>query len=306
MLILTNLEGGVGIPAARTILTHGGSALDAVEQGIRTVEADETIDSVGSSGYPNLLGKVECDAAIMDGETRQSGAVGALQGYRHPIAIARKLMETLPHVFLVGNGAARFAEELKAERSAPSPGPIQDQYQRWVKTVIPDSVALESEHEPLTPYIWKTADLWKSRDTTIFLVQDREGKLAGGASTSGWPYKYPGRLGDSPVIGAGLYVDNRYGGCACTFTGEMTIRAGTARSVVLYLKYGATIEEACHEAVQDLQQLRGGYLGPVVIHALARDGSVCVVTTHDLARRVDYWLWSEADLEPNRLWPIIG
>jgi L-asparaginase len=134
------------------------------------------------------------------------------------------------------------------------------------------------EQIPLAPLVsFKTrSDL--SKGTVTFLVRDREGHLCGGVSTSGWAYKYPGRLGDSPVIGAGLYVDNRYGGAACTHTGEMTIRAGTTRSIVLYMKKGATVVEACNEAAADLRELQGGYLGPVIIQAIDKHGETCSVT----------------------------
>jgi L-asparaginase len=130
------------------------------------------------------------------------------------------------------------------------------------------------------------------RGTVCFLVRDHDGNWAGGASSSGWAYKYPGRLGDSPIIGAGLYVDNRYGAAACTHIGEMTVRAGTCRAVVAYLKKGATVEEACAEAVDDLRRLRGGFFGPVVIHAVDADGNPCVVAV-DMDRTVDYWFWRE-------------
>jgi N4-(beta-N-acetylglucosaminyl)-L-asparaginase len=116
--------------------------------------------------------------------------------------------------------------------------------------------------------------------------------LAGGTSSSGLARKYPGRIGDSAVIGAGLYVDNRHGACACTHTGEMTIRAATARSVVLAMAKGATVDEACREALEDLRALEEGYLGPVVIHAIARDGRPFVTSNQDLGDSITWGLWS--------------
>ena len=120
-----------------------------------------------------------------------------------------------------------------------------------------------------------------AKGTTVLLCINKQGQLAGGTSTSGWAHKYPGRLGDSPVIGAGLYVDQRYGACACTHTGEMTIRAGTARAVVAAMRFGLSVEEACHEAMADMARLREGFLGSVVIHALSPQGETCVLSTHD-------------------------
>jgi beta-aspartyl-peptidase (threonine type) len=131
-----------------------------------------------------------------------------------------------------------------------------------------------------------------SHGTTVFLVRSKDGNLAGGVSTSGWAYKYPGRLGDSPIIGAGLYVDNRYGAVACSHTGEMTIRAGTSRAIIAYIKKGATVEEACHEALDDLRALKGGYIGRVVIHAMDKDGKPCVVGL-GFEEEVPYWYWRE-------------
>ncbi len=132
------------------------------------------------------------------------------------------------------------------------------------------------------------------------MAKDKNGNLAGGVSTSGWAYKYPGRLGDSPIIGAGLYVDNRYGGAACTHTGEMTIRASTARSVVLYMKKGASVEESCQEAMQDLSDLKGGYLGPVIIHAIDRKGNPYVMTSGGDSGDGGWW-WSQELSEPIEL-----
>jgi beta-aspartyl-peptidase (threonine type) len=125
-----------------------------------------------------------------------------------------------------------------------------------------------------------------------FLVRSSEGNLAGGVSTSGCAYKYPGRLGDSPIIGAGLYVDNRYGAVACTHTGEMTIRAGTSRAIIAYIKKSATLEEACHEALDDLRTLKGGQLGRVVIYAIDSGGTPYVVSL-GLEERIPYWFWTE-------------
>ena len=110
------------------------------------------------------------------------------------------------------------------------------------------------------------------RDTTVYLAQDGTGNICSGVSTSGWAWKYPGRLGDSPIIGAGSYADRRYGAAACTHTGEMTIRAGTARAVVLYLKMGLDLDDALAEAGRDLAGLEGGQEGTVVIHAVDSRG----------------------------------
>src|SRR5882757_8911581 len=115
MILVTNNEGTVGVPTTARMLADGAAALDAIEAGIRLIEADPTVRTVGRGGWPNLLGEMELDACMMDGSTLRTGAVGALQGYLHPVSVAREIMRRLPHEFLVGDGAARFAREIGAE-----------------------------------------------------------------------------------------------------------------------------------------------------------------------------------------------
>ena len=153
---------------------------------------------------------------------------------------------------------------------------------------------------PLAPHAWSTARRIAGRDTVIFLAIDREGGMAAGTSTSGWSYKYPGRLGDSPIIGAGLYADCRLGACGCTHTGEMTIRAATAVSVVRCMKRGATVREACHEAAGDLRDLRNGLLGQVAIHAIDRTGTLAVLSVGPTGPPPAYWVWTDGAAGPER------
>lgn len=290
--LLTNDEGGVGVRPALAALECGRSALDAVELGIRAVEADPAVRSVGVGGAPNLLGEMELDASIMDGGTLQTGAVAALKGFLHPISVARQVMARLPHVLLVGAGAARFAAEIGAERGETLSSEARADYARWLAGRLSPDLAAAWPDLPLAALAWPSNGAPAPGGTTIFLARDGQGRMAGGVSTSGWAYKYPGRAGDSPIIGAGLYVDERYGAVACTHTGEMTIRAGTARAVVAYLKMGATVEEACREAADDLRRLRGGFLGAVVIHVLDRQGQPFVLSLD--APGAGYWWWDGA------------
>ena len=290
--VLVNDEGGVGIAAAVEALRDNAPPLDAVERGIRVVERDATVRSVGYGGSPNLRGEMECDAAIMEGTTLRAGAVGALKGYGNPVSVARQVMERTPHVILVREGAALFAEEIGADsRDMLSEEALSD-YRTWLARHTTPDILERWPKIPLVEYAWMAARGSETRGTTVFLARDADGHMAAGVSTSGLAYKYPGRVGDSAVIGAGLYVDDRYGAVACTHTGEMTIRAATARSVVIYLKTGASLYDACHEALKDLHALRAGYLGPVVIHAMDKDGTPCVVSVgHDGV--VPYWYWTE-------------
>jgi len=297
MIILTNGEGKIGFKPAVDTLQAGKSALDAVEIGIREVERDPAIRSVGRGGHPNLLGEVECDAAIIDGATRQAGAIGGQRGYLHAISTARHVMDKLPHVFITGQGTALFSRESGGEPAEMLTEQSAMEHETWLDNQVashlrnnwPES-GLKSD---LAGYVWRSGEDLTARGTTIYLAIDNQGHIAAGASTSGWARKYPGRIGDSSVIGAGLYADDRYGACGCTHTGEMTIRACTARSVVLYMKKGATVVEACHEALIDLTDLRGGYLGPVAIHAIDHRGTPFVLGTHDLDREIFYCFWDD-------------
>jgi beta-aspartyl-peptidase (threonine type) len=301
-MVLVNCEGAVGMAAAKAVLERGASALDAVEAGIRVVEADVSVDSVGRGGAPDLLGVVSCDAAVMDGATGRAGAVGNLRYFLYAVSVARQVMERLPHVMLVGEGAERFAREIGAERAQMLTEEARARYERWMTEHAHASVRAELPEADLVRLAWESSREKAVGGTVVFLSRDGNGDIAVGTSTSGWAQRYPGRLGDSPVIGAGLYADNRCGACGCTHVGEMTIRASTARSVVLYMKAGASVREACLEAVRDLRALKAGFIGPVVIHAIDRQGSPYVVGTGPVVKGLDYYYWGggSADVQMHK------
>lgn len=287
--ILVNGEGGVGVQTAIDAILSGRSALDAVEAGIRVVELDSSVRTVGFGGAPNILGEMECDASIMCGATFRTGAVGALKDYLHPISVARQVMERTPHVMVVGEGAKIFAAEIGECKANLLSDEARDDYNRWIQEHVPDS---DWQHIALSRLVWSSVNPETARGTTCFLARTNDQLWGGGVSTSGWAYKHPGRLGDSSIIGAGLYVDNRYGAVACTHTGEMTVRAGTARAVIAYLKKGASSEEACLEALDDLRALKGGHLGPVVVHVIDREGTPFVASI-GLQDSTPFWFWRE-------------
>ncbi len=297
MIVIANRAGTAGVPLTAQMVARDASALDAVEAGIRLVESDEGVRSVGRGGWPNLLGEVQLDASIMDGRTLRAGAVGALQGYAHPISIARAVMERLPHVLLVDTGAARFAREIGAENGDNLVPDSRAAWERWFDRELTADEKAGWPDVPLTELCKHAIDPEISRDTTVFLALDGTGDIAAGTSTSGWGWKYPGRLGDSPLIGAGSYADNRYGACACTGMGEMTMRAGTARSVVLYMKKGASVADAVYEAVEDMRSLQGGVLGCVIVHAIDARGDAKVVSVNGEPAH-HYWLWRDGDQSP--------
>lgn len=274
MTVIASSNGQVGIQEAMRVLKDGGSAVDAVEAGIRPVESNPEDHTVGYSGLPNLLGEVELDASVMDGRTLQAGAVGAVRNYEHAISIARKVMEELPHVLLAGTGAERFAKEMQfPEKNLLTPEAArvwQEIFEQRAPSVYRERLKyLDS----IRRFAKLAADPERPNETVNFIARDAQGNLATGVSTSGWSWKYPGRLGDSPVIGAGNYADNRYGAAACTGRGEMAMRCCTAHSVVMYLKMGMTLMEAGSAATLDLAYLVDPYFGRVSIIAMDAEGN---------------------------------
>lgn len=276
MIVLASGNGATALPEAMRILRRGGSALDAVEAASRIVEADPADTSVGRGGWPNILGTVEVDASIMDGTTLRAGTVGAVRGYLHPISIARAVMERLPHVMLVGDGAMRFAEEIGAERAALL---TRRTRRLWVDFLaqVKETPASVRRRKALAPVVMRTVGL-ERKGTVNFIAIDRRGRMASAVTTSGWGYKYPGRLGDSPIIGAGNYCDGRYGGAACTGFGELAMRALTAKSTVDRLARGMSALGAARRAIADVNALEPRDPPAMNVIVLARDGSYAAAT----------------------------
>lgn len=300
-MLVANGEGASGVVPAADLLRQGASGLDAIEAGIRIVEANPKVRSVGPGSWPNILGILQLDAAVMDGRTRRSGAVGALEGFVHPISVARAVMARLPHEILVGDGAARFAREIGAEPIRDPEDPVVGEHWREILGKLklsPEELTQDPNHA-LIDLTRAAMDPELIRDTTVYLAGDASGNLCSGASTSGWGWKYPGRLGDTPIIGAGSYADARFGAVACTHTGEMTIRAGTARAVVMSLKMGLSLEDAVAAAIEDLATLDGGQLGTVTIHAIDTRGGHKVVC-YKPTEPITYWLWTTDMAHPER------
>jgi beta-aspartyl-peptidase (threonine type) len=285
-LIVASGNGAPGMERAARILREGGTALDAVETGTRIVESNAQDDTVGLGGLPNVLGQVELDASIMDGRTLAAGAIGALRGYEHPISVARRVMERTGHVLLVGEGAGRFAGEMGFSRCQLL---TEDAQREWHESlgrfISQEEIASITHRQDLVPVVNELMQERLRHGTVNFLARDQRGDIVGGVSTSGWAWKYPGRLGDSPIIGAGNYADNRYGAAACTHYGELAIRAGTARSVVLYMKMGMSVEEACQEAMRDLQPMLAASGGNMSIIAMDSDGFPFGITTEPEGER---------------------
>ncbi|WP_421870860.1 isoaspartyl peptidase/L-asparaginase family protein [Marinoscillum sp.] len=218
-------------------LKDGGSALDAVERGVRVVESDPKVMTVGIGGFPDREGKVTLDACIMD-KYSNCGSVAYLQDIVNPISVARKVMEETPHIMLVGAGAKQFALEQGFKEDNLLTPEAEKAYQNWLK---------ESQYQPVINI--------ENHDTISMLALDQNGDLAGACTTSGAAYKMNGRVGDSPIIGAGLFLDNEVGAAAATGLGEAVIRTAGSAMVVELMRQGKSPEEACVEVTNRIYQL---------------------------------------------------
>lgn len=220
--------------AALAVLARGGSILDAVEQGIWVVEADSSNHSVGLAGRPNAAGVVQLDACIMSGPGHRGGSVAALEGIRHPISAARRVMDKTPHVMLVGEGARMFALQQGLEAV---PGDSRKLNERWQQHQLKQRSNPEEKKKD-------------NHDTIALLVLGADGNVAGGCSTSGLAGKLPGRVGDSPILGSGLYVDNEVGAAGATGVGENVMRYCGSFLVVEYMRQGLHPQAACEQTIQ--------------------------------------------------------
>lgn len=222
-------------------LEKGGRALDAVEAGVKIPEADMNNHTVGRAGYPDRDGKVTLDACIMD-EFGNCGSVAAMENIAHPISVARLVMEKTPHVMLVGDGATQFAVEQGFKKEKLLTPESYTAWQKWLKTAKYSPVLnIENkQHRPGSKY---------NHDTIGMLAIDAKGNISGACTTSGMAFKLHGRVGDSPIIGAGLYVDNEVGGATSTGVGEEVIRNVGSFLVVELMRQGYSPEDACKEAV---------------------------------------------------------
>jgi N4-(beta-N-acetylglucosaminyl)-L-asparaginase len=222
------------------ILSQNGRALDAVEAGAKVPEADPNERSVGYGGLPDRDGKVTLDACIMD-EKGNCGSVAYLQHIKHPISVARMVMEKTPHVMLAGDGALQFALANGFKKIKLLTPESEKAWKEWAKS---------SNYKPVANI--------ENHDTIGIVAMDAAGNLSGACTTSGMAYKMHGRIGDSPIIGAGLYVDNEVGAATATGVGEEVIKIVGCHLVVEFMRQGMKPEEACRKAVERIIQRKKG------------------------------------------------
>lgn len=224
-------HGKIANAKAIDVVNKGGTTLDAVEQGVMLVESDPKVSSVGLGGWPDRDGHVSLDASIMNYKG-DAGSVCFLEGFEHPISVARKVMEETPHVILVGEGAAQFAKEKGFEEKNLLTDDAIKAWEKWKR---------KSQYEPVINI---------ENHDTIGMVGIHNGELAGSCTTSGLAFKMRGRVGDSPIIGAGLFVDGEVGACSATGLGEYILKAQSSFLVVELMRQGKNPEEACKEALE--------------------------------------------------------
>ena len=234
--------------SAQATLDKGGTALDAVEAGVKIPEADPEDMSVGYGGRPDRDGHVTLDACIMD-EKGNAGSVTFLENIKHPISVARAVMEKSPHVMLSGEGALAFAMANGFKKENLLTPKAEKEWREWLKTAKYKPVANIERH-----------------DTIGMLAIDGQGNISGACTTSGLAYKMRGRVGDSPIIGAGLFIDNEIGGACATGLGELVMRTCGSFLVVELMRQGRTPQQACEEAAirivkkQDFKDIQVGFL----------------------------------------------
>ncbi|TVZ16703.1 isoaspartyl peptidase/L-asparaginase family protein [Maribacter sp. MAR_2009_72] len=244
------------------VLQEGGSSLDAVHQGVMVEENDLNNNTVGNGGRPDRDGRVTLDACIMD-KDGNCGAVLAMQNIANPISVARKVMEETPHVMLAGKGAEQFAYEQGFEKTNLLTEKAKQDWLEWKKT---------SEYKPIINI--------ENHDTIGMLAIDAKGDIAGACTTSGMAYKMAGRVGDSPIIGAGLFIDNEVGGATATGVGEEVVRTVGSFLIVELMRQGKTPQEACEEGVKRIiaknKDKQDFQIGFIAINKQGETGAYCI------------------------------
>lgn len=270
VVIATWKFGATAVKTALPILAAGKPALDAALAGAQAIEDDPAVDSVGYGGIANAVGMVQLDACVMDGKTLACGGVAAVENVKHVAALARRVMEKTPHVLLVGEGAKLFATQQGFPLEMLS---TADSVRKW------------EQARARVKRRGGTAPPKGSHDTVTVLAMDRTGSLGGVCTTSGLALKIPGRVGDSPLIGSGLYVDNEAGAAGGTGVGEEIIRIHASAFIVEQMRSGKSAQEACEAAVKRVNAVavrRGVHPASVAFLALdakGQPGAACTKGT---------------------------
>lgn len=255
-----------GIDEGAKMLRVRGTVFDAVEKVANMVEDDPEVDTVGYGGFPNIEGEVELDAAFMDGRTMAIGAVAGMKGYKHPISVARKVMIDTPHNMLVGQGAEDFAARMGYKREILLTGHIVNEWQKK-RNELQKGNRIDPGH-----------------DTVGIVALDLSGNMACGTSSSGAAMKLRGRVGDSPLVGSGFYVDNEVGGAAATGLGEDIMKCCTCFYAVELMRKGYHPQKAAEEAVMNTHRRlakSGNDVGNIAIVCADNNGNFGGAANHE-------------------------
>ena len=252
---------------AWSVLESGGRALDALEQGVKITEADPADQSVGYGGLPDRDGRVTLDACVMD-ENGNCGAVMAMESIMHAVSVARLVMEKTPHVQLVGDGALQFALSQGFKKQNLLTPESEKAWRNWLKTsrynpMITVDNELQKQQRPAGAHI--------NHDTIGMIAMDGKGDLSGACSTSGMAYKMRGRVGDSPIIGAGLFVDNEVGAATSTGVGEEVVKTCGSHAIIELMRAGYGPEEACKKVVERVARHNGTKAKEIQVAFIAID-----------------------------------
>ena len=279
VVIATWPFGKTAVDLAAKLLANGKAALDAVIAGAQAVENDTSVRSVGFGSLPDRIGQLTLDSCVMDGKTLSCGAVAGLQHIRSASAVARRVMEKTPHILLVGEGAKWFAlqEGFKLEMPHTLEG-----IKEWLEQHPDNKKKDKREDAPAGPELFGLPIDENNHDTVTVLGLDKAGHLGGVCTTSGLAYKLPGRVGDSPLIGAGLYVDDLAGAAGATGVGEEIIRIGGSLFIVEQMRAGKTPQQACELAAKRINATaarRGVHPARVAFLALSPKGEIGAAAT---------------------------
>ena len=268
-IVMSTWDAGIRAnKAAWDVLKNNGRALDAVEKGVMVTESEQNC-CVGLGANPDRDGYVTLDASIMD-EFANCGSVACLERIKHPISVARKVMENTPHVMLVGQGAQQFAlsQGFTLEKEGLSES-AEREYKKWLqKSEYKPGINRENKENQIASAPARLSDGSWNHDTIGMIALDANGNLSGSCTTSGMGFKMRGRVGDSPIIGAGLFVDNEVGAVVATGQGEDIIRMGGAHTVLEFMRQGLSPEMACKKAIERLLKIKG---------AKAKDIQACMI-----------------------------
>src|SRR5438094_2458681 len=278
--LATWAHGKPAVDRAAEVFRSGGSLLDAVERGINVPESDPSVTSVGYGGLPNAEGVVELDAAIMDGTRHRAGSVCSLHSIKNPISVARQVLEKTLHTTLAGEGAFRFALALGFH---PEQLLTPESLKKW----------LEWKADPKRKTFWRNPT--ENHDTIGMVATDGEGHVVSGCSTSGLAWKIAGRVGDSPLVGCGVYADDNAGAASATGDGDLMTNYCTSVSIVHIMARGASPQDACGELIQDVVKTDpANQAGDVCVIALNNRGEVGAASMR-AGYRLKYALWRNGE-----------